>query len=54
MTDRYYVGKDEYGKHVTFAWDLPHEPTPDNECGYEVVAGPFDDLEEAKLFVETR
>jgi hypothetical protein len=49
--DRWYVA-DDGGKLIVIGWDLLHEPTPDNECGYQIVGGPFATKAEANNFVQ--
>jgi hypothetical protein len=49
--ERWYVAlKDDSGLTV-IGWNLNHEPTEDNECGYPIEAGPFATEEEARLYV---
>jgi len=51
--DRFYIGQDPYeGTIHILGWDLDHEPTPDNECGYVILAGPFDTREQAEEALE--
>jgi len=55
MKDRWYWGWDETKQQwVLFAWDLPHEPSSENEAGYDDYEGPFEIEEEAREFGEER
>lgn len=50
MKDRWYVAIDEMGKLIVFGWNLRHEPTSDNESGYDPAAGPFATEQEAREY----
>ena len=48
--ERWYVGTESEtgsGQPILLGWNLPHEPSPDNECGYRVIGGPYRTKEEA-------
>jgi len=47
--ERFYVAYDpEAQKNIVIGWNLNHEPTEDNECGYPISDGPFATEQEAK------
>jgi len=49
--DRFYVAVDDHRQLLVIGWNLPHEPTEDNECGYRIDAGPFDTKVEAQQYI---
>lgn len=46
--ERFYVAMDDDGKTLVIGWNLNHEPTLDNECGYVVASGPYRTKKEAE------
>lgn len=52
--DRFYVVGDESGEDslMVIGWDLKYEPSPYNECGYTIFAGPFATKAEAEAELE--
>ena len=46
--ERFYVVSDDGRNWQVVGWNLDHEPTPDNECGYATIDGPYATKEEAE------